>query len=105
VRARRAERATRALLAAGDGPTIGELLWARGAKPLVRGLELGRLLFLAWLHGGEDPYRLYHGLDEHWRPRSDPDGEPRPPQFPERQRALIFAFASVAHEGLDPRRG
>ena len=105
MRARRAERAVAALVSAGDGPTLGELIWVRGAKALIRGLALGRLLFMAWQHGGEDPYRLYHCLDGDYRPRNDPDGERRPPQFPERQRALVLAFGWIAHEGLDPKRG
>lgn len=62
------------------------------------------MLLLAWQHGGDDPYRLYHCLDEAYRPLGDPGAPARPPAYPGRQRALIFAFAAVAHEGIRPQR-
>lgn len=31
------------------------------------------MLFLAWRYGGEDPYKLYNGLDADYRPLGHPD--------------------------------
>ncbi len=56
------------------------------------------MIFYAWKASGADPYRLYNGLDEHYRPLSDPNGEPRPPQFPERVRQFIYACGAYARE-------
>jgi hypothetical protein len=52
---------------------------------------------LAWRHGGEDPYRLYNGLDERYVPLL-PDAEPEPlrPLYPSRVRMFIYACANVA---------
>jgi hypothetical protein len=53
-----------------------------------------RLLYLAWRHGGHDPYRLYNALDENYVPMDG--GEPRPPRHPDRLRAVIYGFAETA---------
>lgn len=55
-----------------------------------------RLLYLAWKHGGHDPYRLFNGLDESYRPLERPQEEPLPPPHPERLRNVIYAFAMFA---------
>lgn len=55
-----------------------------------------RLLYLAWKHGGHDPYRLFNELDEDFRPLERPDREPMPPPFPDRLRRVVYAFASIA---------
>lgn len=56
------------------------------------------MLFFAWKTAGSDPYRMYNGLGADYRPESDPNAEPRPPQFPERVRCFIYACASYARE-------
>lgn len=76
-----------------------------GAQKLIRGTVVGQILY-AVFQSGRDPYRVYHGLDEQYRPIGDPDGEPRPPRHPARQRALTFAMARISIEGgLNPRQG
>jgi hypothetical protein len=57
-----------------------------------------RLLYLAWRHGGHDPYRLYNMLDEDYRPLGKPDAEPLPPHAPRRLRNVVYAFALVTHQ-------
>lgn len=56
------------------------------------------MLFYTWKASGQDPYRLYNGLDDDYRPMGDPSAERRPPQFPERVRAFIYACAMYARE-------
>lgn len=56
------------------------------------------MLYAAWKHGGEDPYRLYHSLGPDYRPWDLPDAEPLPPASGKRVRNLIYAFALYAHE-------
>lgn len=55
-----------------------------------------RLLYLAWKHGGHDPYRLFNELRDDYRPLRRPEMEPLPPPFPERLRRVLYAFAVVA---------
>lgn len=55
-----------------------------------------RLLYLAWKHGGHDPYRLFNRLRDDYRPLEDPAGEPLPPPHPERVANVIYAFAVAA---------
>jgi hypothetical protein len=55
-------------------------------------------LFNVWRSSGADPYRLYNGLDESYRPLHDPSLPPRPPQFPERVRAFVYACGARARE-------
>jgi hypothetical protein len=55
-----------------------------------------RLLYLAWKHGGLDPYRLFNCLRDDYRPLERPDQEPLPPVFPTRLRSVIYAFAAIA---------
>lgn len=54
------------------------------------------MLYLAWLHGGENPFRLYHALDHDYRPYGG--GPVMRPAFPERVRALIYGFANQAQD-------
>lgn len=56
------------------------------------------LLYLAWKHGGHDPYRLYNMLDETYRPVDDPTAEPHPPLLPSRVQNVVYAFAATANE-------
>lgn len=56
------------------------------------------MLFHAWRVSGANPYCLYNSLDERFRPLHDPEAPARPPQFPERVRAFIYACANYAHE-------
>lgn len=56
------------------------------------------LLAVAWRHSGMDPYRLYHGLDESYRPWGDPAAEPSPPAFPTRVKSFIYACGVFAEE-------
>lgn len=56
------------------------------------------MLFFTWKASGTDPYRLYNGLDESYRPLGQPDAEPRPPRFPERLRTFLYACGMYAHE-------
>jgi hypothetical protein len=51
---------------------------------------------LALKHFGQDPYRLFHGLDERYVPLDDPGGEPQPPAYPTRLRFFMYACALVA---------
>jgi hypothetical protein len=45
-----------------------------------------------------DPYRLYNGLGEDYRPLGQPDAAPRPPRFPERVRAFLYACGAHYRE-------
>jgi hypothetical protein len=51
-----------------------------------------------WRTTGHDPYRLYNNLDAEYRPLHDPSLPPRPPQFPERVRAFIYACGQRAFQ-------
>lgn len=53
-------------------------------------------LFCAWRYGGEDPWRLYHGLDAEYRLLRAPDRPPVRPKFPSRVKAFMYACAEVA---------
>jgi hypothetical protein len=55
-------------------------------------------LFLVWKASGTDPYRLYNGLDEDYRPLGDPTAPRRPPLYPERVRAFLYACGERARE-------
>jgi hypothetical protein len=55
------------------------------------------LLYLAWKHGGHDPYRMFHNLDDNYYPMRG-GGERMPPPYPARLRAVIYGFAMVAEE-------
>lgn len=55
-----------------------------------------RAVYLAWKHGGEDPYRLYNMLDAGYRPVEG--GDPRPPLNPARLRYFIYGCALAAFE-------
>lgn len=57
---------------------------------------------MAWKQSGADPYRLYNGLGDDYRPLGRPEEPPRPPQFPERVRTFIYAAAMWSRE-LDKR--
>jgi hypothetical protein len=50
-----------------------------------------------WRTTGHDPYRLYNNLDADYRPLHDPSLPSRPPQFPERVRAFIYACGQYAN--------
>lgn len=54
------------------------------------------MLYLAWRHGGHDPYRLFHMLDADYSPVGG--GPARPPLYPSRLRNVIFGFARLADE-------
>lgn len=56
------------------------------------------MLFYAWQQAGTDPYQLYNDLDADYRPIGQPNADPRPPQFPERVKAVVYAFAMYARE-------
>ena len=75
-----------------------------GIKALTRASNRLGLLFLAWQHGGADPWQLWHLLDAQDRPLHALETGPKLPEFPERQRALILAWGAVAHEGLQPKK-
>lgn len=53
-------------------------------------------MYLAWLHGGHDPFRLFHGLDDAYRKLGNPDSEPWYPARPWSVRNVIYGFAIVA---------
>lgn len=55
-------------------------------------------MYLAWKHGGADPFRLYHNLDADYRPLGRPDSERVLPVYPGRVRNLIYGFAMRANE-------
>ena len=60
-----------------------------------------RLLYLAWLHGGQDPYRLFNRLDEDYRPLEASAGDERPqhrPPDPKRLSHVVYGFGMVAHQ-------
>jgi hypothetical protein len=52
-------------------------------------------LYQAWRFGGNDPYRLYHGLDQDYVPLEG-DGPPRRPPHPRRLRSFVYACAARA---------
>jgi hypothetical protein len=56
------------------------------------------LLYLAWKHGGHDPYRLYNGLDDDYRPIEDSEKPVMPPPDPRKLRNVIYGFATFAHQ-------
>lgn len=56
------------------------------------------MLFYTWKASGADPYRIYNGLDTDYRPLGQPDAAPRPPRFPERVRAFVYACGLYARE-------
>jgi hypothetical protein len=60
------------------------------------------VLFLSWRGAAHDPYRLYNGLDEFYRPLGHPDAEPRPPRFPSRIRHFVYGCA-LANQELDAK--
>lgn len=60
------------------------------------------MLALAWQRG-EDPYRLYYGLDEQYRPVGDPDGDPMPPAYWVRVKAFIYACGLFSEENTAKR--
>lgn len=52
-----------------------------------------------WRYGGGDwtlPWRVFHGLDERFRPVSDPDGDPIPIVHVARYRRLLYGYAKAA---------
>ena len=52
-----------------------------------------------WRYGGGDwtlPFRVYHGLDAHFRPVGEPDAPARPIRYVERYRHLLYGFAKAA---------
>jgi hypothetical protein len=64
-----------------------------------------RLLYLAWLHGGHDPYRLFNMLDEGYRPLEPTEGDPpqhRPPD-PRRLSQVVYGFAMLAFQEGEAR--
>lgn len=54
------------------------------------------MLYLAWKFGGEDPFRLYFGLDGDYVPWSG--GPPVRPAYPDRIRKLIYGFGIQAQD-------
>lgn len=56
------------------------------------------MIFHVWRTTGHDPYRLYNNLDAEYRPIHDPTQPPRPPQFPERVRAFVYACGARQNE-------
>ena len=56
------------------------------------------MLFHTWRASGADPYCVYNGLTGDFRPLHDPTQAPRPPKFPERVRAFVYACAMYARE-------
>ena len=65
-----------------------------------------RLLYLAWLHGGHDPYRLFNRLDDDYRPlEASADGDRpqhRPPE-PKRVAHVLYGFALLASQEAEAR--
>jgi hypothetical protein len=65
-----------------------------------------RLLYLAWLHGGHDPYRLFNRLGDDYRPlEASADGDRpqfRPPN-PKRLSHVVYGFATVAFQEAEAR--
>lgn len=55
-------------------------------------------LWLAWRHGGHDPYCLYNSLGPDYRPVGG--GDPRPPPHPWRLKMVLYAFAMEAQKEL-----
>lgn len=77
--------------------------WINALVQLIRHTDSGRRMYLAWEHGGEDPWTYWHDLDGQGRPRGLPDAELVLPQFPARQHGVRMALALVKHTGgLNP---
>lgn len=53
-------------------------------------------MWAAWHYGGEDPYRLYHMLDEAYRPIGSPDAAARPPRYPDRLQRFMYGLAKAS---------
>jgi len=52
-----------------------------------------------WHYGGGDwtlPWRVYHGLDEQFRPVDKPDSPPHPITNVARYRRMIYGFAKAS---------
>ena len=57
------------------------------------------MLWCAWRFGGSDPFRLFNGLDDAYRPLDTGRGDsPRRPAHPSRVRSFMYAAALVAAE-------
>lgn len=56
------------------------------------------MLFYLWKQSGADPYKVYNGLGPDYRPLHDPAAEPRPPRFPQRVKAFLYACGKYARE-------
>lgn len=56
------------------------------------------MLFHVWSVSGADPYQVFNGLDTAYRPLHDPSLPARPPQFPERVRAFLYACGLFSRE-------
>jgi hypothetical protein len=71
----------------------------RSGKRLSGGRGEARYLYLSWKHGGHDPFRLYHDLDDDYRPLggTQADRVHLPPSR-RRVRLLVYAFAAKAEE-------
>lgn len=54
------------------------------------------MLYGAWRYGGHDPYALQHMLSPDYRPLSDPEAPPEPPEFPSRLQTFLLGFAQFA---------
>ncbi len=52
-----------------------------------------------------DPYRMYLGLDDSYRPVGRPDEPPMPPAYPLRVKTFIYACALEADEMENLRAG
>jgi hypothetical protein len=57
-----------------------------------------RGLYLAWRYGGADPFRLYHGLDDDYRPLEDPSLPAIRPVRPQSVTAFIYACGVRAYK-------
>ena len=59
-----------------------------------------RLLYLAWLHGGHDPYKLFNRLDDDYRPleASDTEREQFRPPDPKRLSHVVYGFSMLASQ-------
>jgi len=55
------------------------------------------VLYLAWRHGGHDPFRLHHALADDYRQLDLLDSPPVLPSAPRRVRNLVYGFAAFAH--------
>lgn len=66
-----------------------------------------------WRNGGDWtlPWRVYHGLDEDFRPLDDPDAPARRIRYPSRYRHFIYGMAKAVEvledgqpDGMGPPR-